>query len=538
MARINFTVEDHSIRVDNLVELAQGSNNFDVCNFEFDSSWDGYTKYGIFYQNPSEAIKVPLSDNSCNIPAEVLKTAGKLYVGARGVLDGTHVATTQMVSFRIRNGAVDGSTGATEEITASEYEIVMAAVTKVNARIDNLIANNNNTEGNSELVDIRVDANGNVHGSAGEAVRAQVRELKSSLDDLKQNGTSTGSGVTTAMSESLYAIIQKTAFAEVLTDEELSAFKMAWGLTGGSGDSGDEGETEKILSSISATYTGGEVATGTSLSSLTGITVTATYSDGTSKTVTGYTLSGEILEGENTVTVSYGGLTTTFTVTGVAGSGGETTAELITDGLVAFFDMRTATYNNAGSGGTTTISPTQGSGWGFAWANNCVTAQDEYGISTSRAYNFSKNGDTTATYFGKKLTVVSLTYGHVPYQGFNYSNVGSNWTFKPQYNTESGTAYATEQNGNLFNNDNRGDYNFCCYRIDGTTLTEIMDTSQATYDGSDIDGFVSWVSGCNMGVQNSSNDGIYMTAFAIYDRALSDVEIEEMRAFFKTLEVA
>ncbi|MDD7390064.1 MAG: CotH kinase family protein [Lachnospiraceae bacterium] len=184
MARINFTVEDHSIRVDNLVELTQGSNNFDVCNFEFDSSWDGYTKYGIFYQNPSEAIKVPLSDNSCNIPAEVLRTAGKLYVGARGVLDGNHVATTQVVSFRIRNGAVDGSTGATEEITASEYEIVMAAVTKANARIDNLIAHNDDTEGNSELIDIRVDANGNVHESAGEAVRAQVSQLSEEIANL------------------------------------------------------------------------------------------------------------------------------------------------------------------------------------------------------------------------------------------------------------------------------------------------------------------------------------------------------------------
>lgn len=82
---------------------------------------------------------------------------------------------------------------------------------------------------------------------------------------------------------------------------------------------------EVTLTSISATYTGGSVAVGTELTSLTGIVVTATYSDGTTKTVTGYTLSGEILEGENTITVSYGGKTTTFTVTGVAESGGEET---------------------------------------------------------------------------------------------------------------------------------------------------------------------------------------------------------------------
>lgn len=85
--------------------------------------------------------------------------------------------------------------------------------------------------------------------------------------------------------------------------------------------SGDSGETEKTLASISATYSGGNVAVGTSLSSLTGIVVTATYDDGSTATVTGYTLSGTIAEGSNTVTVSYGGMTTTFTVTGIVDSG-------------------------------------------------------------------------------------------------------------------------------------------------------------------------------------------------------------------------
>ena len=79
---------------------------------------------------------------------------------------------------------------------------------------------------------------------------------------------------------------------------------------------GVEEEPEVTLSSISATYTGGNVAVGTAVNNLTGITVTAHYSDGTTAPVTGYTLSGTIAEGINTITVSYGGKTTTFTVTG------------------------------------------------------------------------------------------------------------------------------------------------------------------------------------------------------------------------------
>lgn len=73
---------------------------------------------------------------------------------------------------------------------------------------------------------------------------------------------------------------------------------------------------EATLSSISATYSGGEVTEGTAVTDLTGIVVTAHYSDGSTATVTDYTLSGTIAEGSNTITVSYGGKTTTFTVNG------------------------------------------------------------------------------------------------------------------------------------------------------------------------------------------------------------------------------
>lgn len=79
-----------------------------------------------------------------------------------------------------------------------------------------------------------------------------------------------------------------------------------------------DAETGKTLTSISATYTGGDVAVGTAINNLTGIVVTAAYDDGSTAVVTGYTLNGTIIEGSNTITVSYGGKTTTFTVIGVA----------------------------------------------------------------------------------------------------------------------------------------------------------------------------------------------------------------------------
>lgn len=110
-------------------------------------------------------------------------------------------------------------------------------------------------------------------------------------------------------------------------DAAYEAFRVAFGLSDSGGEEEPDtpvepDEPEVTLTSISAVYSGGDVPVGTAVADLTGIVVTAHYSDGTSKTVTGYTLSGSIAEGENTVTVSYQGKTAAFSVTGAAGSGG------------------------------------------------------------------------------------------------------------------------------------------------------------------------------------------------------------------------
>jgi len=89
-------------------------------------------------------------------------------------------------------------------------------------------------------------------------------------------------------------------------------------------------EPTVTLTSISATYNGGDVEVGTALTALTGITVTANYSDGSTATVTDYTLSGTIAEGSNTITVSYGGKTTDFTVVGVVSDSGDGDMDLPT----------------------------------------------------------------------------------------------------------------------------------------------------------------------------------------------------------------
>ena len=100
------------------------------------------------------------------------------------------------------------------------------------------------------------------------------------------------------------------AFVPEDVSAQYNAFRAAFGL--------DSGDTDKTVTGITATYSGGSVAAGTPVSALTGVVVTAHYSDGSSAAVTGYTLSGSVAEGSNTITVSYDEFTTTITVVGVA----------------------------------------------------------------------------------------------------------------------------------------------------------------------------------------------------------------------------
>ena len=158
-----------------------------------------------------------------------------------------------------------------------------------------------------------VDATLTQSGQAADAkaVGDAINSLSEEIANLQT------SGLTTAQVKALDGMFKVIAYIKADVSAEYSAFKTAFGIE----DSGDT-EPEKTLTSIFATYSGGDVAIGTALTALTGITVTATYSDGSTAVVTGYTLSGTIAEGNNTITVSYGGKTTTITVTGVVEQGG------------------------------------------------------------------------------------------------------------------------------------------------------------------------------------------------------------------------
>lgn len=162
-----------------------------------------------------------------------------------------------------------------------------------------------------------------------------------------------------------------------------------------------EPPVEVVLLSISAAYSGGNVPAGTNVSALTGITVTATYSDGTTSAVTGYTLSGTIAEGSNTITVSYEGKTATFTVVGEA---------VEEDGLPSAYQE--VTYLRAENNAATYID------LGFAFDTKCRILMNYYIANNSvTSYPFGASENS-----GKVRCMISSPYSSKTYL---YGSTGS-----------------------------------------------------------------------------------------------------------------
>ena len=164
----------------------------------------------------------------------------------------------------------------------------------------------------------------------------------------RYGGESTGTGLSSALKLALKTFFTNMQFllpqiAYVAESNDAStlitnAQAVVIALDASVDNSGSDGEEnpdnpEVTLSGISASYYGGDVKVGTALSDLTGIVVTATYSDGSTASVTDFALSGTIAEGENTITVTYQGKTATFTVVGTEELTGVSNEVVWTDGV-------------------------------------------------------------------------------------------------------------------------------------------------------------------------------------------------------------
>lgn len=259
-------------------------------------------------------------------------------------------------------------------------------------------------------------------------------------------------GVTSAEKNLILTLLHNAAYTMPNMADTLEQLEALW--SGGEvgpdkPDDPDEPDAEKTLTSISAVHSGGSVPVGTAVNALTGVVVTAHYSDGTSEPVTAYTLNGTIAEGSNTIAVSYGGKTATFEVIGVAESGGGS------DNL-AVINSNTAKNNNATAfviNEDDSITVTGGSdAYGYLLVNGLTPgasyeiSMDQstehtfyftsvYGIKVENAtddsgYDTKLIGMRNFSYGEKKIVTLSATnYGLIIYLYGSYDNTSRTNTF-------------------------------------------------------------------------------------------------------------
>lgn len=135
-------------------------------------------------------------------------------------------------------------------------------------------------------------------------LKGDLSQLSEEIDDLKENGTGTGTGLSAEIKSALMAVVEniglwKDGNGQIYIDNLRTALYNA------------------PLSSISAVYTQSKtVYVSDNLDVLKDdLVVTGTYTDGSSAIVTDYTLSGTLTVGTSMITVSKNGKTATFEVT-------------------------------------------------------------------------------------------------------------------------------------------------------------------------------------------------------------------------------
>lgn len=137
----------------------------------------------------------------------------------------------------------------------------------------------------------------------------------------KPQTATSGGGISSESADLLCDILEEALYgSNTIPSISILRTLLKESASQGGGNVNPPESTEAILESITVTYSGGDVLEGTPLNNLTDVRVIGSYSDGTFILISGYTLSGTISEGENIITVSFGGKTAQFIVNGIGKS--------------------------------------------------------------------------------------------------------------------------------------------------------------------------------------------------------------------------
>ena len=110
MSKITITVQGNRLTAE-YDYITSGNVETVLCEFAFDSSWDGYSKTAVFFQTLQNTQRRVLGADGteCLIPWEVLTEDKPLYIGVYGT-QGTERKTTNFGTVRLVEGSYNNDT--------------------------------------------------------------------------------------------------------------------------------------------------------------------------------------------------------------------------------------------------------------------------------------------------------------------------------------------------------------------------------------------------------------------------------------------
>lgn len=205
--------------------------------------------------------------------------------------------------LEVQRAAMDAGTVTSESII-EEFEDFQSKITAAQAAATAAQEQADRAEAAAESIDFGIDPTLTQPGQAADAAA-----VGDALGDLQDTVESFVSGMSDEAKTALLACFQHVAWVDEHGQSYYNALESAL-----------YEDVPAALRSIAATFNQGSaiIYTDTALDDLKQyLTVTARYSDGTSRAVTGYILSGTLREGTSAVTVTYGGKSTSFTIQNV-----------------------------------------------------------------------------------------------------------------------------------------------------------------------------------------------------------------------------
>lgn len=300
--------------------------------------WDGLTITATFHPPEGEAVQVLIPDDGLiDVPPEATRSGSELPIRYgkivfAGVADGVQRISCNLPYTVMEHAPVDGA--ASSGPSPSWYEQAAAHFVPSGGKAGQVLAKASDTDLDVEWADggtgtagVEVDATLTQSGQAADAAAVGERlsslseenaELKGDLNELKEQGIGGGSGIPQAQKTNLAkAIRQELAFAST-SHPFIDAF-LAW-LESGSDTPvtpPEDEPTAPTLTGITVTWSAESADVGTDPKTLI-TSVKAVYSDGSQQTATGYSVTpSALVEGDNNVVVSYGGMSETKSITGI-----------------------------------------------------------------------------------------------------------------------------------------------------------------------------------------------------------------------------